>query len=311
MTASSTDSSAAADRQLNDAAAANQNLYLDEITFEPLPPASTLSASVPPQDMISYALRTVTNSDSGLSECNEYVTMETIEDRLNVVHLPNIDTTQLNETFKYIPVSLNDRNNNGTEMEEDASYNGILNPPSLESFPLPSNEDLFTRNKKILEVPPDASWQQEQALDLRPEIQTEASWHLSTSPGELPENNEIASLQAKGYQGSDSRRSSKSDTKEDPIPVSDEVLLSLSVRDLNKQLHGLPRDQVAKVKQKRRTLKNRGYAQNCRSKRMVQRQDLEVTNTSLCKEMQALVNELDEVKRERDLLKQRLDALAQ
>ena len=29
------------------------------------------------------------------------------------------------------------------------------------------------------------------------------------------------------------------------VPVSDEVLLSLSVRDLNKQLHGLPRDQVS------------------------------------------------------------------
>ena len=101
-----------------------------------------------------------------------------------------------------------------------------------------------------------------------------------------------------------SRRSSPS-----AIQVPDEVLLSLSVRDLNKQLHGLPRDQVARVKQNRRTLKNRGYAQSCRSKQMSQKQDLEVVNDNLCREMEAMFNELNDVKRERDLLKQRLDTL--
>ena len=93
------------------------------------------------------------------------------------------------------------------------------------------------------------------------------------------------------------------------IQVPDEVLLSLSVRDLNKQLHGLPRDQVARVKQKRRTLKNRGYAQSCRSKRMSQKQDLEVVNDNLCREIEAMFNELNDVNKERDLLKQRLDTL--
>ena len=102
-----------------------------------------------------------------------------------------------------------------------------------------------------------------------------------------------------------SRRSSPSAA----IQVPDEVLLSLSVRDLNKQLHGLPREQVARVKQKRRTLKNRGYAQSCRSKRMSQKQDLEVVNDNLCREIEAMFNELNDVKRERDLLKQRLDTL--
>ena len=32
-------------------------------------------------------------------------------------------------------------------------------------------------------------------------------------------------------------------------------LITLSVRELNKKLHGLPRDEVVKLKQKRRTLK--------------------------------------------------------
>ena len=61
--------------------------------------------------------------------------------------------------------------------------------------------------------------------------------------------------------------------------IDDDTLMSLSVRDLNKRLHGYPRDIVSKLKQKRRTLKNRGYAQNCRSKRIQQRADLEQNNS--------------------------------
>uniref|UniRef100_A0A182Q8J0 Neural retina-specific leucine zipper protein n=1 Tax=Anopheles farauti TaxID=69004 RepID=A0A182Q8J0_9DIPT len=70
--------------------------------------------------------------------------------------------------------------------------------------------------------------------------------------------------------------------------INDELLMTLSVRELNKRLHGCPRDQVVRLKQKRRTLKNRGYAQNCRSKRLQQRHDLEITNRHLHHEMQQM-----------------------
>lgn len=88
--------------------------------------------------------------------------------------------------------------------------------------------------------------------------------------------------------------------------LSDEMLMSLSVRELNKRLHGCPREEVVRLKQKRRTLKNRGYAQNCRSKRLQQRQDLEQTNRSLQNEIHRIRSELSRVIQERDLLKQRL-----
>jgi len=98
-------------------------------------------------------------------------------------------------------------------------------------------------------------------------------------------------------------------TKQDGSPaINDEqVLVTLSVRELNKRLHGCPREEVVKLKQKRRTLKNRGYAQNCRSKRMLQRQDLEVNNRQLSNNSDRMRMELDRVVRERDLLKRKLE----
>ncbi|EFN89772.1 Transcription factor MafA [Harpegnathos saltator] len=80
--------------------------------------------------------------------------------------------------------------------------------------------------------------------------------------------------------------------------MNDELLMSLSVRELNKRLHGCPREEVVRLKQKRRTLKNRGYAQNCRSKRLQQRHDLETTNRNLQNELQRTKVELSRLQQD-------------
>ncbi|XP_063982922.1 uncharacterized protein LOC135165499 isoform X2 [Diachasmimorpha longicaudata] len=91
--------------------------------------------------------------------------------------------------------------------------------------------------------------------------------------------------------------------------MDDEVLMSLSVRELNKRLHGCPREEIVRLKQKRRTLKNRGYAQNCRSKRLQQRHDLETTNRTLSAELQQLRLNNAQLVQERDMYKQRYEMM--
>ncbi|XP_022902286.1 neural retina-specific leucine zipper protein-like isoform X2 [Onthophagus taurus] len=95
-------------------------------------------------------------------------------------------------------------------------------------------------------------------------------------------------------------------TCSDDLGLNDELLVSISVRELNKRLHGVPREEATRIKQKRRTLKNRGYAQNCRTKRVQQRLDLETTNRSLQSELSKMKIELERMKQENVLLRQRL-----
>ncbi|XP_064641821.1 neural retina-specific leucine zipper protein-like [Lineus longissimus] len=91
--------------------------------------------------------------------------------------------------------------------------------------------------------------------------------------------------------------------------ITDDELIALSVRDLNSRLKGMPKQEVCKLKQRRRTLKNRGYAQNCRTKRMVQKEDLVKTNDHLRRQISALQRQLYGVASERDSYKRELARL--
>jgi len=140
--------------------------------------------------------------------------------------------------------------------------------------------------------------QQDQALDLRGQCEARlGEWVAMDYPTDGDELGEVADP------GAD-------DTilcEESAIISNQQQLVNLSVRELNKRLHGVSREEVVKLKQKRRTLKNRGYAQNCRSKRLLQRQDLEENNKALVSSSERMRAELERVVRECGTLRRQVE----
>lgn len=93
--------------------------------------------------------------------------------------------------------------------------------------------------------------------------------------------------------------------------ISDDELVSISVRDLNRQLkmRGLTRDQIVRMKQRRRTLKNRGYAASCRIKRIEQKDELKTEKSQEWHDMELMQDENNRIREEVEALRGKYDAL--
>ena len=86
-------------------------------------------------------------------------------------------------------------------------------------------------------------------------------------------------------------------------PMDDYQLVTLPLRELNKRLRALPKSVAYSLKKRRRTLKNRKYAQNCRSKRLEQKSEMEIQNGQLKTEIVRLNKLIEKLQRENYLLK--------
>ena len=91
--------------------------------------------------------------------------------------------------------------------------------------------------------------------------------------------------------------------------ISNDDLVTLSVRELNRRLRGHSNDEVRRLKQLRRTLKNRGYAANCREKRLSIKEQLEMERELLKEEVSKLQQENDRVRYDMETLRRRYEAL--
>lgn len=72
------------------------------------------------------------------------------------------------------------------------------------------------------------------------------------------------------------------------VKISPSQLINMSVKELNKRLLDSPSYVVSKLKRCRRTMKNRGYAKNCRIKRIAAKNHLEQVNMKLMVENREL-----------------------
>ena len=91
--------------------------------------------------------------------------------------------------------------------------------------------------------------------------------------------------------------------------LTEEQLVSLSARDLNRICRDLPDDVIKQLKKRRRTLKNRGYAYNSRVRRVSQKNTLEKERDELKLQVAQLSDRCRALTEEKNQWRRRAQAL--
>lgn len=104
---------------------------------------------------------------------------------------------------------------------------------------------------------------------------------------------------------------SKNNGASSGVNITDDALLKLGVKDLNKLLKSLSPEDRTKLKRRRRILKNRGYAANCRTKRMSQKEILQMEKKNLETDVHHMAHQNEMLKVKLDSIKERFKDLQQ
>lgn len=185
---------------------------------------------------------------------------------------------------------------------KDEAFSPVSDSSSSVSVPRRSADDLMDSDIDIDDAFFDDDDDDDHKTDSYPPSDCGTIDTPPDTPGPSTPGSPLVNTKRSKSQGFPRSRSSSTN-------VSDMDLVTLPVRELNRRLQGYPKEEVLRLKQKRRTLKNRGYAQNCRSKRMIQKHELESTNKSLQQQIVMLKRQLTAMTRERDFYKQRCEML--
>ena len=91
--------------------------------------------------------------------------------------------------------------------------------------------------------------------------------------------------------------------------ITDLEIATLPIRELNKRMKNLPQAEVLQIRKRRRSLRNRDYATNCRRRRAAVKENLLTENQRLQDQLRAANEVLSRAVKERDSYKRKFSEL--